>query len=1137
MQKIFAWRIAVLAAGTALIGNPAITLAQPAERPGQQRPQGPCDVYGAAGTNCAAAHSTTRALYAAYDGPLYQVLRADGRTRDIGVVRASAGDPGGYADATAQDAFCANTTCWISIIYDQSEKKNHLYQAPRGAFYGQGLGGFNNLPVADAAPVTLMGHKVYGVFIVPGSGLRLNDPTGTAVDDQAQGQYWVINGQHYNSGCCFNYGNAELHSRDDGNGTMESTHFGNNTGWYHGSPPGPWVMTDQENNLVGCVNPGSTSKLCPDLPSISWRFVTAMAKGRPGNWASLGGDAQRGNLQVMFDGPRIDVTYDPMRKQGAILLGNGGDNSIASQGTFYEGAMTAANTYPSHDVDQRIQANVVAARYDLPMVTVAPAAFIDTPPGLQSFAPRETQETTVRYTNTTGAAISNLRLGLSVPAGWTTQMISGGTADRMAPGATATATFRVTSAATPFNGDMVANASWQGGSWRATQKLRNSPPVKINEFRIGDTSNATNSFIELYNAGRSAVDISNWRLRQHQVWMPVTSDILIPAGTRLAPGGFYLLGLANSGLAVPTRAGEATIYVRSVDGLKAGDTVRIGDESRRITRVGTAAGIETTLWQPMPQGRSIMTVNKGSTNVPVASVEGFRPGEKIALGYGTTYPATYKDVERFEVATVTAVGTPGSYPYLAAEAPAGSSNISVTNVADMRVGDNIRLDINSVGHGIETVTVKNVGTAANLLMLSDDVKSGATSFRVRPAILVFNGAAVRASGGVAALKAGQTLKIGNPGRVQTVKITSVQGDRVTVTPPISRNYLASEHVIDPGTGLELTVPLKFTHSANLPFSNRGTGISFSPAAAFDHMTNEPVVPLGTGITLDRPLSRRHGINDVVRVDGVTAAGYQGSAPNQWFGGPSLAPAAGNIVLSDSGGRTVDSLNYGLIVEPAMAEGYHAVSGTGQAGCRAPAAGGRGGRGATLTTNSSAGRFPDGRDTDSNCNDFATQAAAVLPSGASAGSNNIKVQNIAEFAPGQSITIGAGAGVETATIASVGTAGAVKSAEAVAAGETVIPLASPAGVPGNQLGFIAGQAVTIGEGDRSEMSTVLAVQGGPGAARMMIAQPLRSAHPGGTLVAGTGITLAGALAKSHAANTQISTDQPTPGAPNRYSQRR
>ena len=131
------------------------------------RPQGPCDIYAAGGTPCVAAHSTTRALSAAYNGPLYQILRqSDGKTLDIGIVQPSATDAGGYANAAAQDAFCANTYCWITTLYDQSGHKNHLGQAPRG---GTGtptvMGGFNSLPLADRAPVTIMGHKAYGIFI------------------------------------------------------------------------------------------------------------------------------------------------------------------------------------------------------------------------------------------------------------------------------------------------------------------------------------------------------------------------------------------------------------------------------------------------------------------------------------------------------------------------------------------------------------------------------------------------------------------------------------------------------------------------------------------------------------------------------------------------------------------------------------------------------------------------------------------------------------------------------------------------------------------------------------------------------------------------------------------------------------
>src|ERR1700694_4119132 len=244
-MKTRIYLVLMLALAVTLIGVTLTMAEQAGANAAPPRPQGPCDIYAAAGDPCVAAHSTTRALYASYNGPLYQVLRqSDGKTLDIGVVQPVASpfpDAGGYANAPAQDAFCANTYCWIAKIYDQSPKHNDLIQAPRGGFSGPGMGGFNNLPVADMAPITIMGHKAYGVFISPGMGLRQNDVKGTAVDDQAEGQYWVINGHHYNSGCCFDYGNAEIDSRDDDNGTMETTYYGNDGDWSHGNPPRPRI--------------------------------------------------------------------------------------------------------------------------------------------------------------------------------------------------------------------------------------------------------------------------------------------------------------------------------------------------------------------------------------------------------------------------------------------------------------------------------------------------------------------------------------------------------------------------------------------------------------------------------------------------------------------------------------------------------------------------------------------------------------------------------------------------------------------------------------------------------------------------------------------------------------------------------
>jgi len=1074
------------------------------------RPAGPCDVYATAGNPCVAAHSSTRALYASYNGPLYQVMRqSDGKTLDISVVQPSEGDPGGYANAAAQDAFCANTFCWITTIYDQSGKGNHLVQAPRGGFSGPAMGGFNNIPIADMAPITIMGHKAYGVFIEPGMGLRWNDAKGTAVDDQAEGQYWVINGHHYNSGCCYDYGNAETDSRDDGDGTMETTYYGNLGAWYHGVAPGPWVMTDQENNLVGGVNANPNDKYLPNLPSINWRFVTAMADGEPHHWRSMGGDAQKGDLQIMFDGTRIindRNSYDPMRKQGAILLGNGGDNSNGSQGTFYEGAMTAPGTFPTKETNQKIQANVIKAGYDVQRLSLAPSNATDTPPGLQTFSPQSSQNSTVTFTNTTGAPVKDVTLSISVPKGWKSVVISSKETskkftDPIAPHASVSATFEVTSAPESFNGDLVGKALWTNTANSKpqfdiiTEKVRNVNPVKINEYRISDGSadNSTNTFIELYNAGESEINISNWSLTQHAAQLPIFSSVKIPAGTKLAAHGFYLLGLSNSGLVVPAKKGETTLYVRNTTGMSVGDAVEISNgttmETRKIASIvvpeapatpsqfGGGRPMEsgpTTVWQPLPEG-PVITIPKGSTNVPVTSVNGFKVGQKMAIGYGATYPAVAQAIEKYEVVTVTQVGKPGTQAYLSADAKVGATNIKVSAVVNISVGDKIRLDIDSKGHGIETVTVKSVGTQS-------------------------------------------TRRPGNG------PITNVE---------------------EQGTGIELTSPLKFDHSANIPFSVNGTGISFEPASAFAHSSNEPVMPLATIITLDQPLKGDYTIDAVVRDQKVTTAGYQGTpAPNQLFGGPALSSAAGNMVLLDAAGNIVDGLNYGLIVDPWAAEGYQANFGGGASGSYAPSpsanrGGGRGAPSASATQpNRSAGRYPDGADSDNNLHDFFVQSSMSLLIIAPAGSDNIKVATTNGFSVGQKIIIEAGAKSETAVIKTIGTTGGTTVSTATNIGSTVIPVA-------NVIGFTAGQTITIDNGANSETAVVVSVigggrgfQGGQGGqvASITISAPLTIAHAVGAQVSGTGITFSTPLTKAHEIGAQVASYLPTPGAPNQYTRK-
>ena len=310
--------------------------------------QEPCDIYAAAGTPCVAAHSTTRALYAAYDGALYQVRRAsDSTTTDIYPLSA-----GGAANAATQNSFCSGTTCVITEIFDQSGNGNNLTDAPAGG----AAGGPDGLANATAAPTTVEGQPVYGVYIAAGDGYRDDSTKNIATGNNSEGEYDVLDGTHYDGGCCFDYGNAETNNDDDGDGTMEAIYFGNIKVWGYGTGNGPWIMADMENGLYS----GSAAGYNANDPTTSYRYTTAMIEGGANQWAILGGNAQSGTLATDYSGVRPSG-YNPMKKQGAIILGIGGDNSNGSSGTFYEGVMTSG--YPTAATEAAVQANIVAAGY------------------------------------------------------------------------------------------------------------------------------------------------------------------------------------------------------------------------------------------------------------------------------------------------------------------------------------------------------------------------------------------------------------------------------------------------------------------------------------------------------------------------------------------------------------------------------------------------------------------------------------------------------------------------------------------------------------------------------------------------------------------------------------------------------
>jgi hypothetical protein len=358
------WRRTLLSGGAALV----FTAGGLVGLPGTSQAAGtlPCDIYGAAGTACVAAHSTVRALYSAYNGSLYQVRRAsDNATANIGPLAA-----GGYANAAAQDSFCANTSCIITVIYDQSPRHNDLTIEGPGTAGGQDVGAN-----ASALPVTAGGHKVYGVYISPGTGYRHRVGAGVAVNGQPEGMYMVASGTHVNSGCCFDYGNVEANIADTGNGHMDAVNLGTTCYFPPCSGIGPWVAADLENGLF--QGHGSNPA---NLGNAS-AFVTALLKNNgQNNFALKGGNSQSGGLTTWYNGAEPAGGYSPMHQEGSIVLGTGGDNSNASIGSFFEGVMTAG--YPTDAADNSVQANIVSVGYS-GSTGAAPTAATITGPGGQ----------------------------------------------------------------------------------------------------------------------------------------------------------------------------------------------------------------------------------------------------------------------------------------------------------------------------------------------------------------------------------------------------------------------------------------------------------------------------------------------------------------------------------------------------------------------------------------------------------------------------------------------------------------------------------------------------------------------------------------------------------------------------------
>ena len=495
------------------------------------------------------------------------------------------------------------------------------------------------------------------------------------------------------------------------------------------------------------------------------------------------------------------------------------------------------------------------------------------------------------------------------------------------------------------------------------------------------------------------------------------------------------------------------------------------DPARRVRRA--APGTPTTVWQPLPEG-PIITIPSGSTNIPVTSIDGFKVGDKMAIGYGATYPTVSRTIEKYEVVTITEVGKPGTQAWLSMDAKAGDTHIKVSSVENISAGDKIRLDIESEGYGIEWVTVKSVGT--------------------RSSRSTFNGPLSENDDPGTGLELESPLQFNHASNMPF----SVQGTGITFEPASRYDHSSNEPVLPLSYALTLDKALSHHHETDDVVRDEKVVLAgYQGSAKPDQWFGGPALSAGSGnmVLRDAKGNVADALNYGGLVDPWAAEGYQAE---------SGAGKSGCFVASPGAraprGRTLTSG-----VEPYRSVGRYPDGLDSDQNCRdfylqnAATLAVSAVAGLNNIKVSSVGDFSVGQKLivdagalreEATITSVGTSGGTTLRAASRAGSTHLLVNGTAGFREGQTVVVDSGTESEMAVIASV----------------------------------VAGR----GQFGRSA--------GGGVSDTLKVAKPLTISHKEGIQVAGTGITLDKPLAMEHNAGVFIAGSVPTPGAPNQYARK-
>ena len=541
-----------------------------------------------------------------------------------------------------------------------------------------------------------------------------------------------------------------------------------------------------------------------------------------------------------------------------------------------------------------------------------------------------------------------------------------------------------------------------------------------------------------------------------------------PDMLEIGTGGF-------SNLAAPARVGDTNVQVVNSGSSVVGSAFRVGTlaggdlESAIVTTNGTAAGAATALFAPAAAG---------DTNVKVASASGFTVGNKLLLDTDGTY----------ESPTITAVGTAGTATTLADATSAGATKVRVASVNNLAPGDKLTFDDAGAA---ESATVDTVGTAAGAgTTLAAPAAAGATNVKVAS---------------LAGLAVGDPLLIDSGSGAERATVTSLGSAASAATTIVDKAAAGDTNVKLAGTNTTLSAAsvvgatnVKVASVTNLAAGNKLTVDQGTNQETGTIATVGTAGATGTGVTLTAPLAAAHASG----VPAITLGGY----------------TVGDGLVLDSGDATETVTIQSLGTPAGAATTTVAPTFVGDTNVKVSSITGFAVGNQAILHEPAA--VPLGTPVESvKITGVGTAAGAqtttVTP--AKAGDTNIKVASVSGFTVGQplQIMLSDGSNFETATVNAIGTAAgaATTLASAAAIGDTVVKVTSVTG-------FVAGQGLVVGVGNTEETATIASVgTAGATGTGVTLTAPLAKDHLILMQVRGTGTGLdISPLARAHASGS-------------------